>query len=66
MKTYDVVFNNDTESAAKGWQMTAEYCGGYVDRNNGANISYFADFKGGTVQVVCNEDGEVVREEAII
>jgi hypothetical protein len=65
MKTYDVVFNNDTDSNSKGWQMTQEYCMGYIQRNNGTNVSYFADYKGGSVSVVCNETGDTVHTESI-
>lgn len=64
-KTYDVVFNDDTASNEKGWQETKEYCLNYIEECNGTDESYFADYKGGIVQVVCNETGEVIFEERV-
>ena len=32
---------------------------------NESNHSYFADYKGGIVQIVCNETEEVVYEEEV-
>lgn len=60
MKTYNVVFNNDKSSNDKGFALTKEECINYIDLNNGTSHSYFADYKGGTVSVVCNETGDVV------
>jgi len=57
--TYDVVFNNDTHSSSKGFKASIEYCMDYINANNGSNVGYFADYKGGYVQVVCNESGFV-------
>lgn len=37
----------------------------YVKLYNGTNESYFADYKCGVVQVVCNETGDVVYEEKV-
>lgn len=53
-------------SNQKGWSQTKDYCINYIKANNGTNESYFADYKGGIVQVVCNETSEVVYEEHII
>lgn len=64
-KTYDVVFNSDTASNEKGWQETKEYCLNYIKMYNGTNESYFADYKGGIVQIVCNETGQVVFEDRV-
>ena len=64
-KTYDVVFNNETSSNAKGFKTEARYCRLYIIENNGTNESYFADYKGGTVSVVCNETGVKVYETKI-
>lgn len=63
--TFDVVFNDNNDSNSKGFQDTAAYCYMYIQRYNGTNESYFKDYKGGTVQVVCNETGEVVYEEEV-
>ena len=61
--TYDVHFNNDTNSNNKGFSQSLEYCRGYIELYNGTDESYFADYKGGTVSIVCNETGETVYEE---
>jgi len=65
MKTYDVQFNDSTDSNSKGWKESKEYCLDYIKSNNGSNVSYFEDYKGGTASVVCNETGDVVYEEII-
>ena len=58
--TFDVVFNDDNSSNRKGWHETLEYCKNYIERNKGTNNSYFADYKGGTVSIYCNELDVVV------
>lgn len=65
MATYDVHFNNSSDSNSKGFKQTAEECKAYIEQNNGTNNSYFTDYKGGTVSVVCNETGETVHEEEV-
>jgi len=62
MKTYDVVFHDDQDSNNKGFEYSKEDAIAYVNSNNGTNESYFEDYKGGIVQVVCNENEEVVYE----
>lgn len=64
-KTYDVVFNDDYDSNSKGMQATIEECQEYIRHNNGTNHSYFAEYKGGIVSIVCNETGETVYEEEV-
>lgn len=64
-KTYDVVFNDDTASNEHGWQETKEYCLNYIEMYNGTDESYFEDYKGGIVQIVCNETGQVVFEDRV-
>ena len=64
-RTYDVIFNDDTDSNSKGFESSFDYCKNYILSFNGSNHSYFADYKGGVVQVVCNETGEVVYEEEV-
>jgi hypothetical protein len=66
IKTYDVHFNNSTSSNNKGFKLTLKSCKNYIECNNGTNDSYFADYKGGTVSIVCNETGETVYEEDVI
>ena len=60
--TYDVVFNDDTASNEKCMAVSKEDAIGYIETYNGTNHSYFNDYKGGTVSVVCNETGENVYE----
>ena len=61
LRTYDVVFNDDENTNSKGMAATIEECREYIDNNNGRNWSYFEDYKGGTVSIVCAETGEVVE-----
>lgn len=63
--TYDVVFNDETDSNNKGFQYSLEDAKGYIDSYNGTNESYFEDYKGGIASVVCNETGETVYEVQI-
>jgi len=65
MKTYDIVFQDSENSNSKGFQLSLEEGKEYIVINNGTNESYFADYKGGIVQVVDNESGEVVYQEKI-
>jgi hypothetical protein len=63
--TYDVHFNDSTDSNGKGFMADFDYCKNYIEQNNGTNNSYFEDYKGGTVSIVCNETGETVYEEEV-
>ncbi len=63
--TYDVYFNDDCDSNNKGFAQSLEYCKDYITAYNGTSESYFADYKGGVVSIVCNETGETVYEEHI-
>jgi hypothetical protein len=66
METYDVYFNDDESSNSKGSiYYTIEEAKSYIKRYNGTNESYFADYKGGVVSIVCNETGQTVYEEEI-
>ena len=64
-KTYDVHFNDSTDGNSKGFELTFDEAKDYIERYNGSNESYFADYKGGIVSIVCNETGETVYEETI-
>ena len=66
MKTYNVVFHDSENSNDKGFELSLKDAKAYISQNNGTNESYFADYKGGTVQVVDNETGEVAHEEEVI
>lgn len=65
MKTYDVYFNSETSSNNKGWKETYDYCREWIRENNGTGHSYFEDYTGGMVSIVCNETGETVFEERV-
>ena len=64
-RSYDVVFQSDDSSNSKGFNSSFDYCKDYIRMYNGTNESYFEDYKGGTVQIVCNETEEVVYEEEV-
>ena len=61
-KTYDIVFNNENNSNNKGFSLSLEKAKEYIQQNNGTDNSYFSDYKGGTVSIVCNETEEVIIE----
>lgn len=63
--TYDVTFNDNNDSNSKGFEATKEYCIDYIKSNNGTNESYFADYKGGVVSVICNETSEEIYSEDV-
>ena len=65
MKTYNVVFNDSENSNDKGFALTLEEAKDYINRYNGTNESYFEDYKGGMVSIVCNETGETEYEEEV-
>lgn len=65
MKTYDVHFNDANDANSKGFNESFEYCKNYIETYNGTNESYFEDYKGGIVSIVCNETGEEVYSEDI-
>ncbi|RGN96753.1 hypothetical protein DXB37_03725 [Bacteroides uniformis] len=65
MKTYDIYFNDSSDSNNKGFASTLDYCMDYINTYNGTDESFFADYKGGTVSIVCNETGETVYEVCV-
>lgn len=64
-KCYDIVFHGNYGSNCKGFEETFEYCKDYIKMYNGTNESYFADYKGGVVQIVNVINGDVDYEEEI-
>lgn len=58
--TYDIVFNDDENSNNNGFSLSLEDAESYIRQNNGTNESYFADYKGGSVSIVCNETDETI------
>lgn len=65
MKTYNVVFNDSENSNDKGLKHSIDFCREYILENNGTNNSYFADYKNGSVDIVCNETSESVYNETV-
>lgn len=64
--TYDIVFNDDQNSNCEGFSSTLQYCKDYIAANNGTKNSYFEDYKGGTVSVICNQTSEIVYETEVL
>ena len=62
IKTYDVVFNDESNSNNKGFQDSLKNCKSYIKSYNGTKESYFGDYKGGTVSIVCNETEVLMYE----
>ena len=65
MNTYDVVFNDSENSNSKGFQLSIEDWKKWIEFNRNDKTTYFGDYKGGTVSIVCNETGDTVYEENI-
>ncbi len=63
--TYDVFFNDDNYTNAKGFENSLEYCKDYIATWNGTATSYFKEYKGGIVSVVSNETGETFYQEEV-
>ena len=61
----DIVFNSEASSNAKGFSITFNEAKQYIEYNRETKNSYFADYKGGTVSIVCNETGIVLYSEKI-
>ena len=67
MRTYDVVFNDAESGNNMGFKSTKEEAINYIQTWNGTGHGYFADYKGGVVEVIENsEEGEVVYSEEVI
>lgn len=64
-RTFDIYFNDDHNSNNKGFKESEQYCRDYITMHNGTETSYFADYKGGTVSIMCNETGETIFEAEI-
>jgi hypothetical protein len=63
--TYDVVFDDDNSSDRKGFAESLSYCKDYIQLHNGTNESYFEDYKGGTVSVICKQTGDNEYAETV-
>lgn len=64
--TYDVFFNDEYSSNNKGFKLSFRECSDYIANNNGSCNSYFEDYKGGTVSIVCNETRETVFKTKVL
>lgn len=64
-QTFDIVFNDNNNSNNKGFAMSLEQAKNYIKNNNGTNESYFQDYKGGIVSIVCNETQETIFETEV-
>lgn len=63
--TYDVCFKDDYGCNYKDWAESYNDCLAFIEEFNGTDHSYFEDYKGGTVSIVCNETGETVFETEV-
>lgn len=64
-KTYDIHFNSDESSDNLGFTASLENCKDYIEMHNGTNHSYFEDYKGGMVSIVCKQTEETVFETEV-
>ena len=53
--TFDIQFNDSENTSCKGWSESYQNCLDYIKTWNGTPASYFEDYVGGTVSIVCNE-----------
>lgn len=63
--SFDVQFDNDTSSDCEGFNISYNDCKQWIEFNRNDKTTYFGDYKGGTVSIVCNETGEIVYSEPI-
>ena len=64
--TYDIVFRAENYQEQKGLNATLDYCKHYIARHNYSSGSYFRNYSGGKVEIVCKETSEVVQSERIL
>lgn len=60
MATYDIFFHDAEDSNNLGFRLSLKEAHDYIEMWNGTDHSYFPDYKGGVVQIVCNETEETV------
>ncbi len=63
--TFDVHFDDEDSSNSKGFEATYQECKDYIETYIGTDESYFADYKGGAVSIVCNYNGITYFENTI-
>lgn len=63
--TYDVIFNDDNSSNNKGIHGSKDECMRWIESNRHDSSTYFGDYKGGTVSIVCDQTEETIYEEKL-
>ena len=63
--TFDVIFHNQESSNSKGFKLTFEECKDYIETYIGTDNSYFADYKGGIVCILCDYNGITYFQKTI-
>ncbi len=63
--TFDVQFDSETSSNSEGFNASFYHCKYWIGINRNDRSTYFGDYIGGTVSIVCNETGETVYSEQI-
>lgn len=63
--TYNVEFNDYNDSNSVNIHGTIDECMSYIHCNKNDESTYFGDYKGGTVSIVCEQTGEEVYSEDI-
>lgn len=63
--TYDVVFNDSEDGNSNDFKLTLQGAKDYISAHNGTDHGYFANYKGGTVEIIENETGETVYSEEV-
>ena len=66
INTYDIVFNDDSNSNNKGFNCSKEEAIQRAEDMLKSKESYVNDYQGGTISVVCNQTGETAWERDIL
>lgn len=65
MCTYDVFFDDVNSSNNMGFSSSYDYCLSWIASNRSDKSTYFGDYSGGTVSIVCIDTGDTVYSEPI-
>lgn len=60
--TYDVIFNDDSNSNSVGIHGSIDDCMSWIDSHDGDLSTYFGDYSGGSVSIVSDNTSEVIME----
>lgn len=66
LNTFDVYFDDDDNSNCKWFYTSFDECYDYIKINNGTNNSYFEDYKGGIVSIVCDNNSTTVYHTEVL